>query len=272
MTEMTGKVALVTGGASGIGRATATRLAVLGAQVCVVDVSGDGKSVADDLGGIFIEGDVGDPDFSASAVLTCESELGGLDVAHFNAGVTCTEGADIAALTDEQYRRIMRVNVDGVVFGIRAAVPALERRGGGSIVVTASLAGLIGFPVDPIYTLTKHAVVGLVRSLPEQLTPKGIRINCVNPGIVATPLVGEEAIQMFAESGFPLLQPEDIADAVVRILGAGGTGECWPVQPGRDPEPYQFRQVPGPRTEGAEGMRPPSLDAQGPSGPGPEGP
>lgn len=258
MGALDGKVALVTGAASGIGRASATRFAAEGARVCIVDLSADGKAVADELSGMFVHGDIGDPEFNQEMVERCTADLGGLDVVHINAGVTCAE-PDIATLSDEGYRRIMRVNVDGVVYGIRAVVPAMAGRGGGSIVVTASLAGLIGFPVDPIYTLTKHAVVGLVRSLPEQLTAKGIRINTVNPGIVATPLLGDGAIEMFGQAGFPLLQPEDIAEAVMRIIEGGGTGECWPVQPGRDPEPYQFRQVPGPRTEGAEGMRPPTL-------------
>lgn len=256
---MDGKVALVTGAASGIGRATAERFAAEGAAVCVVDLAEDGKAVAEELGGVFVQGDVGDPVFDQEMVDRCVAEIGPLCVAHLNAGVTCVEGADITALTEEQYRRIMRVNVDGVVYGLRAVVPAMEQAGGGSIVVTASLAGLIGFPVDPVYTLTKHAVVGLVRSLAQQLAPKGIRVNCVNPGIVATPLVGEDAIRAFGEVGFPLLQPSDIAEAVMRIVTTGGTGECWPVQPGREPEPYRFRAVPGPRVAGAEGMRPPNL-------------
>ncbi|HLG01113.1 MAG TPA: SDR family oxidoreductase [Acidimicrobiia bacterium] len=262
MTALTGRRALVTGGASGIGKATATRFASEGAAVCVVDVAEDGKVVADDIGGTFIQGDVGDPAFNREMVEHCVSALGGLDLVHLNAGVVCNV-TDMTALTDDQYQRIMRVNVDGVVYGIREVVPAMEQAAKGgvdaSIVVTASLAGIIGFAVDPIYTLTKHAVVGLVRSLPEHLGAKGIRINTVNPGIVATPLLGDEAIGMFEQAGFPLLAPEDIAAAVMTIVTGDGSGQCWPVQPGRDPEPYEFRQVPGPRTSGAQGMRPPSL-------------
>lgn len=263
MASLEGKNALVTGGASGIGKASAERLAAEGARVCVADFSEDGEAVADAIGGVFVQADVGDPAANARMVEVCVGELGGLDIAHLNAGVTCNE-ADLTALTDDAYRRIMRVNVDGVVFGIRSVVPAMEAHAArhgttGSIVVTASLAGLVGFAIDPIYTLTKHAVVGLVRSLPELLAGRNIHINCVNPGIVATPLLGDEAIAMFEKSGFPLLAPTDVADAVVRIIAGGGSGECWPVQPGRDPEPYEFRQVPGPRTDGAEGMRPPAI-------------
>lgn len=256
MEALDGKVALVTGGASGIGRATARRLAEAGAAVCVVDLSPAGKDVATAIDGLFVEGDVGDPEVNAAMVETCERELGGLDIAHLNAGVLTGE-ADVAKLTDDQYRRIMRVNVDAVVFGTRAAVPAMERRGGGCIVATASLAGLVAYPPDPVYALTKHAVVGFVRAAAEQLEAKGIRINCVAPGITATRLVPDDARAMLSEAGFPLLDPDEVAAAVVRIVTGEGTGQCWPVQPGREPEPYRFHGVPGPRTPGAEGMRPP---------------
>src|SRR5207245_7066492 len=128
--------------------------------------------------------------------------------AYMNAGVTTGEAA-IDKLTDQQYRRIMGPNVDGVLFGFRACVPAIERRGGGALVATASLAGLIAFPPDPIYTLTKHAVVGLVRSLAPQLEAHGITVNAVCPGIVDTPLVGDEAKKVLGEAGFPLIRPDD---------------------------------------------------------------
>lgn len=257
MGALDGKVALVTGAASGIGEATARRFAAEGARVCVVDLTGDGQAVADALDGAFVQADVGDPDDNQRMVDTCLKEFGRLDVAHLNAGVTAPD-AGPATFTEEQYRRIMRVNVDGVVYGVRAVIPAMQQSDGGCIVATASLAGLVGFAVDPLYTLTKHAVVGYVRSLPEHLTPLGIRINSVNPGIVRTPLVGD-GVKALEEAGFPLLESTDIADAVMKVVEGDGTGECWPVQPGRDPEPYAFRQVPGPRTEGKEGMAPPDM-------------
>lgn len=264
--EFEGRVALVTGGASGIGLATARRLASAGASVCLVDVA-DGRAAAEELGGRFVHGDVGEPATYDDAVRTCEETFGGLDVVHLNAGVTIvppeeaagTDTHDVTRLTDEQYRRIMRVNVDGVVFGTRAVVPALERRGGGDIVATASLAGLVAFPVDPVYSLTKHAVVGFVRSVADDLAKRGIRANCVCPGITATPLVGDEAVRTFGEVGFPLLEPEDIAEAVVGALRSGETGQAWACQPGREPVRYEFRGVPGPRTPGAEGRTPPPM-------------
>ena len=185
MGQLDGKVAVVTGGSSGIGLATVRRFKADGASVVVADLA-EGPE-----GDAFVRADVSRPE-DWPAVVAAAEKLGGLDVAYLNAGVTTGE-PDITALTDEQYRRIMGANVDGVVFGARAVVAPMAARGGGAIVATASLAGLIAFPPDPVYTLTKHAVVGFVRSLAQQLEAKGITINAVCPGIVDTPLVGEPA-------------------------------------------------------------------------------
>jgi NAD(P)-dependent dehydrogenase (short-subunit alcohol dehydrogenase family) len=254
-----GKIALVTGAGSGIGKATATRLAGEGAKVCAVDMNeAAAKQVASDLGGIAIAVDVGDSAAVDAAFAQCHRELGGLDIAYLNAGITTGESA-IDLLSDDQYERIMRVNVDGVVYGLRAAARLMTEGGGGSIVATASLAGLIAFAIDPIYTLTKHAVVGLVRSVAAQLEPRGITVNAICPGMVKTPLMGEDAAARLEEAGFPLLAPEDIANAVVTAITDGSTGECWACQPGREPLKFHFGQVPGPRTPGKEGMRPPGM-------------
>ena len=258
--NLDGKVALVTGAASGIGRATAERLASEGMRVCVVDLHEDGgRRVAADVGGTFNVADVGDPAQVDAAFAHCVAELGGLDVAFLNAGIAIGH-PDIEALPDDEYRRIMRVNVDGVVYGARAAVREMLRGGhGGAIVATASLAGLIPFPPDPVYDLTKHAVVGFMRSLAPNLAPKGITANCVNPGMTATAIIGDEAKAMLEEAGFPLMPPSQIADAVVEAVTSGDTGHCWVCQPGREPVRYEFRDVPGPRTEGARGRVPPGV-------------
>jgi NAD(P)-dependent dehydrogenase (short-subunit alcohol dehydrogenase family) len=233
------EVALVTGGASGIGRGIVERLEDDGYHVVVVDVAEDASL------------DVGE----ASTWERVAAGLDRLDVACLNAGVvTGTEVID--ELTDEAYRRILRVNVDGVVFGVRALVPVLERSGGGDVVVTASLAGLTSMAQDPIYAATKHFLVGFVRSVAPQLEERGIRINAVCPGIVDTPLLGD-AGRRLEDAGFPLLSPQAVAAAVAAALESGTTGQAWVCQPGREPEPYRFGGVPGPRAAGAQGVRPP---------------
>jgi NAD(P)-dependent dehydrogenase (short-subunit alcohol dehydrogenase family) len=260
MGVLSGKVAVVTGGASGIGRATVRRLAEAGSTVLVVDRDvGAGQDVAEEVDGCFLAADVSQPEDWAAVVRVAEDEFGGVDIAHLNAGVDTGE-SDLTRLTDAQYRRILGANVDGVVFGIRAVVPAMQRRHGGAIVVTASMAGLLGWEGDPIYSLTKHAVVGLVRSLPAQLTPAGITINAVCPGLVDTPILPGGLRDDLVSSGFPLIEPGVVADAVYDLVVGSETGEAVVVQVGREPVAYRFRGVPAPRLEqGAEIARPPEL-------------
>jgi NAD(P)-dependent dehydrogenase (short-subunit alcohol dehydrogenase family) len=257
-TALAGKVALVTGAASGIGRATATRFAAEGARVCLVDYDDEGgRAVADALDGMFVHGDVGDAAETDAAFARCVDAYGTVDVAFLNAGIT-TGIADIMELTDDAYRRIMRVNVDGVVFGMRAAARAMRDRGG-AIVATASLAGLMGFQPDPIYTLTKHAVVGLVRSVAPNLAPFGITVNAVCPGMTDTNIMGDEARAAFRAAEFPLMPPEQIAEAVLGAVAGGDTGRAWVCQPGREPVDFGFRGVPGPRSDAAQGRVPPLI-------------
>jgi NAD(P)-dependent dehydrogenase (short-subunit alcohol dehydrogenase family) len=252
-----GKKALVTGGASGIGYATVQRLRDEGASVVIVDLNeAAGKQAADELGAQFVQCDVSDPASVADAFRQAKDLLGGLDIAYMNAGLT-THEIDITKITDEQYFRVLNVNVNGVFFGVREAARLIGD--GGATVATASIAGLMGHAGDPIYTLTKHAVVGLCRALAQQLGERGITINAICPGITDTPLVGEEAKKFLTDAGFPLIPPSGIAEAVVRAITSGESGNAWVIQPGRDPMPYAFRGIPGPRSEGAEGMRPPSV-------------
>jgi NAD(P)-dependent dehydrogenase (short-subunit alcohol dehydrogenase family) len=256
MGALDGKVALVTGGASGIGLATSRRLVSEGATVVVVDRNGEGaRRGAEELGGVAVEADVGDVG-EWPRIVDAARALGGLDVAYLNAGVTTGE-EDIVKLTDEQYRRIMSVNVDGIVFGTRAVVPELVTRGGGAVVATSSLAGIIAFPGDPIYTLTKHAVVGFVRSLAPRLAEHRITINVICPGLVDTPLIDGEIRDTLAGSGFPLVSPDSVAEAVIGCVLGEQTGEAVVVQPGRPPVAYRFGRAPGPRQEGVQGKVPP---------------
>ncbi|HWL64405.1 MAG TPA: SDR family oxidoreductase, partial [Actinomycetota bacterium] len=184
---------------------------------------------------------------------TAVNEFGRLDVAHLNAGVG-ERGLDIATLSPESFHRAIGINIGGVVFGTRAAVNAMSK--GGAIIATASLAGLVPYGGDPMYGLTKHAVVGFVRSVAKQLEDRNITINAVCPGFTRTAML-EEMVSVFEQRGFPLMDPEDIAEAVVKIASSEHTGEAFICQPGRIGELYKFRGVPGPRTEGAEGMEPP---------------
>jgi NAD(P)-dependent dehydrogenase (short-subunit alcohol dehydrogenase family) len=216
--------AIVTGGEGGIGRAIRARLEREGYDVESLDL----------LTGF----DVTDP--------AAWESVGPVDLACLNAGVLTGE------LTYENYRRAVAVNVDGVVLGVLRLAQVMER---GSIVVTASLAGLTGMPSDPVYSLTKHALVGFVRSVAPQLAP--IRINAVCPGIADTPMIAAERAALEA-AGFPLVPPEAVAEAVWSASDSDMSGECWFVQPGRDPAPFRFPALPGPRRDGEKVGRPPS--------------
>lgn len=244
--DFSGKVALVTGGASGLGRATARALAERGARVVVVDLDEDGaRELAAELDGEAIAADVSDLHSCLAATERATELCGGIDLFHLNAGVStgCGLGDDFSL---DAYRRAMGVNLDGVVFGLHAALPALRARGGGSIVATASLAGLTPMPFDPVYTANKHAVVGLVRSLGPALAPDRIRVNAVCPGFAESKII-DPIRGMLAEQGLPIVPAEAVADTVLALFAGEMSGECWFVQPGRESEPFGFRGVPGPR-------------------------
>jgi NAD(P)-dependent dehydrogenase (short-subunit alcohol dehydrogenase family) len=223
--------ALVTGGASGIGAAVVRLLEAEGCAVEVLDLR-DGF-------------DVSDP--------RAWDAVGPVDLACLNAGVTTGESR-LAELSDDAYRRIVGANVDGVVFGARRLARVMES--GSAIVATASLAGLTAMPVDPVYALTKHAVVGFVRSVAPELLERGIRINAVAPGIADTPLIGDGK-RVFEAAGFPLLSPEDVAQAVLAAARSEESGHVWVVQPGREPLDFRFPSVPGPRDATGASVGPP---------------
>ena len=246
--DVDGKVALITGGSNGIGEGVARHLAGRGAHVVIADIDvARGQAVAEDLGGRFIRTDVTDPAASTAAVALAVEEFGGLDIAHLNAGVTswCGMGDDF---DPEAYRRSMAINLDGVVYGIAAARAALATGGGGTIVATASMAGLVATPFDPIYAANKHAVVGLARSLGQVYEPEGIRIHALCPSFAYTNIIkGSE--QTLLDMGFPIIDVADVVLAFQRILDAESTGQCWYVVAGRESEPFQFRRAPGPRLD-----------------------
>lgn len=214
---MSFRSALVTGGASGIGAAVVRALEAESTDVRVLDLA--------------TGFDVSDPEHWET--------VEGADFAFLNAGV----GGDSEDLAG--YRRMVGVNVDGVVFGTRRMAEVMPP--GGSIVATASLAGLVPMPQDPIYTLTKHAAIGYVRAVAPSLAGRGIRINVVCPGFADTPIVSAELREWIAEQGLPLMSAEHVAEAVLAVARSEETGQAWVVQAGREPVRYEFRGVPGPR-------------------------
>lgn len=181
------------------------------------------------------------PEFDVGEPEAWRSLDGEFDAAFLNAG-TGTGRADAAELTDEEWQRILRANLEGVVYGTRELAARLMP-GGGSIVATASLAGLTGMPHDPAYTATKHAVVGWVRGAAPALAARGIRLNALCPGFADTPLVEAELRGLI---DVPLMEPSFVAEAALRVLEDPETGRAWVVQPNRV-EPFRFPGVPGPR-------------------------
>jgi NAD(P)-dependent dehydrogenase (short-subunit alcohol dehydrogenase family) len=246
--DVDGKVALITGGSNGIGEGVARWLAGRGAHVVLADIDdARGREVAAELDGRYIHTDVTDPAANAAAVAYAVGEFGGLYVAHLNAGVTswCSMGDDF---DPEAYRRSMGINLDGVVYGVAAARPAIMASGGGTIVLTASMAGIVATPFDPIYCANKHAVVGLARSLGLVYATDGIRVHALCPSFAHTNIIkGSE--QSLLDMGFPILDVADVVAAFERILDSDSTGEAWYVVAGRESEPFQFRRAPGPRLD-----------------------
>src|SRR5438105_1501499 len=183
------RVALVTGGANGIGARVARRLAEAGARVVIADVdSTAGERLAGELAGVFVRCDVSRADDNRSAVDSALERFGGIDIAFLNAGVGQSSPL-LDGFDDASYRQMIGVNLDGVVYGLVAVLPALRARGGGDVVVTASLAGLTPMPMDAVYTATKHAVGGLVRSVAVNCAGVGMRVNELCPGVTDSAMI-----------------------------------------------------------------------------------
>ena len=190
-TDFEGRIALITGGASGIGAATARRILAGGGRVAIFDLDpGRVAATADELGNgtIGIAGDVTRSAELNAAVARVESELGGLDVLVCSAGIA---GASLRTheVDDDEWRRVMAVNADGVFFANRAALPGMTSRGYGRIVNLASVAGKEGNPMAAAYSASKAAVIGLTKSIGKDVATTGVLVNCVTPAPVETPMV-----------------------------------------------------------------------------------
>jgi NAD(P)-dependent dehydrogenase (short-subunit alcohol dehydrogenase family) len=226
-----GKVALVTGGGSGIGRATAVAMAREGARVAVSDVSQEGIEATVALinasGGqsIAIAGDVTEETDVANMVARTVSAFGRIDCAFNNAGISSRAvsppGQRMHELTQSSVARMFSVNLMGVFLCLKHEIAQmLAQGGGGAIVNTASIAGLIGLPTSSHYVAAKHGVVGLTKTAAMEYAQDGIRVNCINPGYIKTPMTDEMMKTRFDEimTKVPMRRlgnAEEIAEAVV---------------------------------------------------------
>ena len=242
MSSLNGKVALITGGASGIGAAIARRFASEGARVVIADIDPAGETVARETGGAFVHSDVSQIGDNLAAVQTALERFDGLDIAVLNAGIG-EQGAFVEDFRPEHYRDLVSVNLDGVVYGMHAALEVFIKRGSGAILATSSLAGLSESPINPLYAATKHAVIGLVRSVAPSVAEHGITVNALCPTFIHTPILGE-AIPFISDLGVAILQPERVAEVAELVLLRGGTGQAWPVVPHGEPSPFVFPALP----------------------------
>jgi NAD(P)-dependent dehydrogenase (short-subunit alcohol dehydrogenase family) len=228
MSEFEGRVALVTGAATGIGRAAAGLFAARGARVALVDVDGPAaESAAHDIVGrggeaVAITADVADGEAVGAAVARCVDHFGRLDCAYNNAGVS-GPAHPVAEMPEAQWRRAVDVMLTGVFLCMRHEIPEILRAGGGAIVNCASGAGLIGFPGQAAYVASKHGVIGLTKTAALEYAAQGVQINAICPGTARTPMV-ERVVAETPELREELLrlhpigriaEPEEIAEAAL---------------------------------------------------------
>lgn len=231
-----GRVALVTGGSSGIGAATVDVLTASGARVAVFDANADGT--AGDI--LAIRGDVTRPEEVDAAVARVESELGGLDVLVCSAGVG---GDSVRAIDmpDDEWRRVFAINCDGTFFFNRAAIRGMVDRGYGRVVNVASIAGKEGNPMASAYSASKAAVIGLTKSIAKEVADTGVLVNCIAPAVIDTPILSqlsEEHIGYMLEK-IPLGRvgkPMEVARLIAYLASEDlsfATGACFDISGGR---------------------------------------
>jgi NAD(P)-dependent dehydrogenase (short-subunit alcohol dehydrogenase family) len=243
-----GKIALVTGGGSGIGRATSLIFAREGAKVVVADVVVPGgeetvqmiKAAGGDA--IFVKADMSKAAEVEAMVKKAVDTYGRLDYAHNNAGIEGTTRKTID-YTEDEWDRIMAINLKGVWLCMKYEIPQMLKQGGGAIVNTASDAGLLGVPQMPAYVASKHGVVGLTKTAALEYAKQNVRVNAVCPGVIKTPMVdritglrpGRAERMTAAEPVGRMGKPEEIGEAVVWLCSDGAsfvTGLAMPVDGG----------------------------------------
>lgn len=240
------KVAIITGAGSGIGRAAAELLAKAGAKVVISDINeAHGNSAVQEIrqnGGdaFFVRADSSKPEDNEALVQKTIQQYGGLDIAVNNAGI----GGPLAPTGEyplDGWQKVIDINLSGVFYGLRYQIPAMQERGGGSIVNIASILGMVGTPNSPAYVAAKHGVVGLTKAAALEYAAKNIRINAVGPGYIKTPLV-ENALSTEAMNALVGMHPigrlgesSEIAELILWLASSKAsfvTGAYYPADGG----------------------------------------
>lgn len=215
--DLKDKVAVVTGGASGIGAASARAFAARGARVVVADINSEGAStVAEEIGGFAVGCDISREDEVNALVAECEQELGPVDVFFSNAGVAT--GGDPLTTPIDVWNDQWQINVMAHVFAVRAVLPGMLERGSGYLVHTSSMAGILTTHGNLTYATTKHAVVGLAEWLSVTYHDRGIRVSLLAPLGVRTPMLGDTNSPFAQTAAGPIKEPEEVAQQVVQAI------------------------------------------------------